>query len=116
MKNDFEKLAEIRNTKGEALWSLWVNYPQARELRESLNELEDQDLPREDGKGAESVPGPNNDPMTDAQKRYLFRLLADKGIEGDAAYEHLKKAFGVDSLKNVTKKEASRAIDRMLNG
>jgi len=53
-------------------------------------------------------------PMTDAQKRYLFRLLAAKGIEKDAAYDELKKVFGVDSLKDVTKLEASREIEKRL--
>ena len=52
--------------------------------------------------------------MTDAQKRYLFRLLAGEGIEGEAAYDELKKAFGVDDLKKVTKMEASQEIERRL--
>jgi hypothetical protein len=53
--------------------------------------------------------------MTDPQKRYLFRLLADRGIEGEAAYEHLKKTFSVGSVSEITKLDASRAIDRMVN-
>jgi formate dehydrogenase maturation protein FdhE len=52
--------------------------------------------------------------MTDAQKRYLFRILADQGKEGEEAHEHLKKLFQVDSLKEVTKLEASQAIERLL--
>lgn len=52
--------------------------------------------------------------MTAAQKRYLFRILADKGIEGDKAHEHLKDLFQVDSLKEVTKLEASKMIERLL--
>lgn len=52
--------------------------------------------------------------MTDAQKRYLFRLLAVRGVEGEAAYDHLKKLFQVTSLQDVTKLEASRAIENML--
>ncbi|MFA6348660.1 MAG: hypothetical protein WCX06_00540 [Candidatus Paceibacterota bacterium] len=58
--------------------------------------------------------GGNYAPMTDAQKRYLFRLLAEKGIEKDAAHEELKKTFGVGNLKQVTKMEASREIERRL--
>lgn len=58
----------------------------------------------------------NNDSlMTDAQKRYLFRILAEQGIEGDKAHEHLKKLFDVDTLKEVTKFEASRMIERLLS-
>ena len=55
-----------------------------------------------------------NPPMTDAQKRYLFRLLADQGIEGDKAHERLKELFQVDSLKEVTKLEASKMIERLI--
>ena len=52
--------------------------------------------------------------MTDAQKRYLFRILADRGCEGDQAHAHLKKLFGVELLKDVTKLEASRGIEKLL--
>ncbi|RLA93627.1 MAG: hypothetical protein DRG25_04200 [Deltaproteobacteria bacterium] len=52
--------------------------------------------------------------ITEAQKRYLFRLLAEQGIEGEAAYEHLKKLFKVDSLKEITKTEASEKISQIL--
>ena len=53
--------------------------------------------------------------MTDAQKRYLFRILAERGIEGDKAYAYLKETFQVDALKEVTKLEASRMIEQLLN-
>ena len=52
--------------------------------------------------------------MTDAQKRHLFRLLAGRGIENDKAHEQLKSLFQVDSLKEVTKLEASKMIEQML--
>lgn len=52
--------------------------------------------------------------MTFPQKRLLFRLLADKGMEGDKAHEHLLKAFQVSSLKEASKNEASRLIERLL--
>jgi hypothetical protein len=53
--------------------------------------------------------------MTDAQKRYLFRILAERGIEGDKAYDRLKELFQVDTLKEITKLEASRAIESLLS-
>jgi len=53
--------------------------------------------------------------MTDAQKRYLFRILAERGAEGDKAYERLKELFQVDSLKEITKLEASKAIEYLLS-
>ena len=46
--------------------------------------------------------------MSDAQKRYLFRLLADQGIENDAAHDELKNRFKVKSLTEVSKVDASR--------
>jgi hypothetical protein len=66
------------------------------------------------GEKKEDKSGEFYPPMTDAQKRYLFRLLAASGIENEAAYEELKKSFGVDTLKNVTKLEASREIKKRL--
>ncbi|MFQ5962673.1 MAG: hypothetical protein ACE5KZ_00130 [Candidatus Scalinduaceae bacterium] len=56
----------------------------------------------------------NGDLMTDAQKRYLFRLLADQGFEEDKAHDRLKELLHVDSLKEVTKSEASKMIERLL--
>ena len=71
-------------------------------------------------KSNQSAPKGNEDPlaqgafMTDAQKRYLFRILADQGKGGEEAHEYLKKLFQVNSLKEVTKLEASQAIERLL--
>ena len=53
--------------------------------------------------------------MTDAQKRYLFRILAEYGIEGDEAHDKLKDIFQVDSLKEITKLEASKMIEHLSN-
>jgi hypothetical protein len=52
--------------------------------------------------------------MTAPQKRYLFRILADRGIEGDEALQHLKDLFQVDSLREITKLQASKMIERLL--
>jgi len=52
--------------------------------------------------------------MSDAQKRYMFRLLAEQGFEGDQAYAHLKKDFRIGSLSEVTKQEASNIIESLL--
>ena len=52
--------------------------------------------------------------MTDPQKRFLFRILADQGMEGDKAHEYLRKLFQVEILKDVTKFEASRMIEQLL--
>jgi len=53
-------------------------------------------------------------PMTENQRRYLFRILAGWGFQGEAAEKHLKETLGVESLKTLTKLEATKLIDRML--
>jgi hypothetical protein len=54
------------------------------------------------------------DTMTDAQKKFLFRICADQGIEGEEAHTKLKELFGVESLKDVSKFDASKMIESML--
>jgi hypothetical protein len=70
---------------------------------------------QKDGKSTKSQTEKNDVPMTDAQKRLLFRILANKGMEGEKAHEHLKKMFQVSSLKDVKKLEASRTIEKLLD-
>jgi hypothetical protein len=53
-------------------------------------------------------------PMTENQRRYLFRILAGYGIEGDAAHQFLKDKLGVVTLTGVSKLEATKLIDRLL--
>lgn len=52
--------------------------------------------------------------MTEAQKRYLFRLMAMQGMEGDVAQDQLKKMFNVDYLKAATKAQASQMIEELV--
>jgi hypothetical protein len=56
----------------------------------------------------------NGELMSEAQRRYLFRILAEQGIEGDAAFDKLKSLFDVTVLKDVTKRDASKMIERLL--
>ena len=58
---------------------------------------------------------PPDEPMTENQRRYLFRLLAERGVTGDDAHDFLKRAFGVESLKDASKPDASTLIDHILN-
>jgi hypothetical protein len=62
-------------------------------------------------------PAPGNGyqpPMTESQRRYLFRILAGWGFSGDAASEYLKDKLGVESVVGLTKFEATKLIDRLL--
>ena len=59
--------------------------------------------------------GSNGEPkMTEPQKRYLFRLLAQQGIEGKQAEAHLRDYFRVQNLRDVTKSAASELIEQMI--
>ena len=55
-----------------------------------------------------------DDPMSDAQKRLLYRLMADQGFEGEAATQELRKRLGVTNLKEATKQESSNLIQQLL--
>lgn len=58
--------------------------------------------------------GNGNAPMTEAQRRYLFRILAGQGLENEAAHDYLKEYFEVTALSQVTKAAATQAIDHLL--
>lgn len=63
----------------------------------------------------ETPPDGADDPMTENQRRFLFRLLAERDITGDAAHDWLKQQLGVGSLQEATKHEASDLINVILN-
>ena len=52
--------------------------------------------------------------MSESQRRYLFRLLAEQGIKNEAAHSYLKEAFRINSLKKVGKAQASALIEELL--
>ena len=98
-----ERLIEVRTTEGKPILTL---------------HLTEREVATEESQGASafqaSSQSTNDSSMTDAQKRYLFRILADQGMEADAAHQRLKKLFGVDSLQQVSKREASGMIEQLL--
>jgi hypothetical protein len=66
-------------------------------------------------------PTPTNDsgngyqpPMTESQRRYLFRILAGWGFSGEAATEYLQEKLGIESVTGLTRLAATKLIDRML--
>lgn len=56
--------------------------------------------------------GGNQDGMTDAQKRLLYRIVAGEGIEGQDATDYIVKGANVNTLAEITKRQASSLIDR----
>jgi hypothetical protein len=52
--------------------------------------------------------------MSEAQRRYLFRLMAGQGYQREAAEERLKDLFEVPALSQIGKVAATQMIDRLL--
>lgn len=90
----------LKTYKGEPICTLIV---EAEALQEESPKP--QQPPRNDG---------NVEKMTEPQRRYLFRLLASQGVEGQAAEEHLKDYFKVKRVGDVPKEAASQLIDQMV--
>lgn len=55
-------------------------------------------------------------PMSEAQRRYLFRLLAGRGLQGEAAHDYLLQQLKVGSLATVSRIAATRLIDELAGG
>ena len=53
-------------------------------------------------------------PMSDPQRRLLYRLAFEHGHEGDEARTWLHQELGVESLSEATKRMASALIDRLV--
>jgi hypothetical protein len=80
--------------------------------------------PRHVRNGSAAVPRPagsarsddgQDGPMSEAQRRYLFRILAGHGYQGQAAEDYLHAEFEVRALSQVTRRQASEMIDALLS-
>lgn len=56
-----------------------------------------------------------NEPMSEAQRRYLFRIMSGQGYQKEAAENRLKDIFEVSDLAEITKVAATKMIDELLN-
>ena len=56
----------------------------------------------------------SSEPMTEGQRRYLFRLMSGQGFHKAAAEERLKDIFEVSTLSEITKSAAMKMIDELL--
>jgi len=63
--------------------------------------------PRSNGNGSP-------EPMTEGQRRYLFRLMSGQGYQKEAAENRLKDLFEVSALSEITKTAAMKMIDELL--
>jgi hypothetical protein len=105
------KYIELRTSDGKVILSLYL-FEKEVVLEDDKEPVKEKQEAKEE-KGETAVYQPD-EPMTSAQKRYLFRILAERGIEGEKAHQYLKELFQVNSLKEVTKLEASKMIDYLL--
>lgn len=109
------KVIEVRTAEGKLIVSFSVTErPVNAENRSAPPGNQRNENRREGNQG--NGPAGEEASMTDAQKRYLFRILADQGIDGEGAYEHLEGLFRVGTLKEVSKFDASKMIERLLGG
>jgi hypothetical protein len=56
----------------------------------------------------------NPGPMSESQRRYLFRLMATKGYVAEAAEVKLKEMLKVSTLSDATKSQAGVLIDQLI--
>ena len=105
------KCVEVRSADGKLMFSLHLHNGEMGAARKAHAPSG-----RQSSVESQTSTGGPNDPslMTEAQKRYLFRILADQGFEEERAFQRLKELLGVETLKEVTKREASRLIEQLL--
>ncbi len=53
----------------------------------------------------------NNEPLTEAQRKYIRKLVDQNGIEYEKVKEFIKRKYGKISSKELTKREASELIE-----
>ena len=106
------KSLELRTAEGKLIVSLYLVEKEVDSEGKSKgpgNRSPENRTEKSQGNGPQ-----NGELMSEAQRRYLFRILAEQGIEEDAAFERLKSLFDVSVLKEVTKRDASKMIERLL--
>ena len=106
------KCVDLRTVDGKVILVLYLY-----EKEIAMEDNQDAPVEKSEAREEKSKNGNGQDKapmMTDAQKRFLFRILSDRGLEGDKAYQYLKDHFQVDTLKEITKMEASKAIEHLL--
>src|SRR2546426_1401714 len=63
---------------------------------------------------AARAPNGSDGPMSEAQRRYLFRLLAGQGYQGPAAEDYLRERLGVEQISRASRSDASALIDELV--
>ena len=106
------KCFEVRTNGGKVILSLYVYDSEVVTVENpELSKGKKEETKTE--KTHETSPTDGKE-MTTAQKRFIFRLMAGQGIEAGKAHQQLMDFFQVDTLKEVSKFEASKMIERLL--
>ena len=69
---------------------------------------------RGNGSAPRTIGNGSSEPMTEGQRRYLFRIMAGQGFHKDAAENRIKEIFEVPALSEITKTAAMQIIDQLL--
>lgn len=91
----------------------------ARAFRDAVNigivSLEElgQDVEESPAPAPTPAPGAEEPAMTEGQRKYIFKLLSDHGMKSDEMGLFLKQLLGVESLKELTRRQASTVIDHL---
>ena len=107
------KCFEVRTNDGKVILSLYVYDSEVAKV-ESPGESDEKKGEEKTEKIQNETSQTDGKEMTSAQKRFIFRLMAGQGIEAEKAHQQLMEFFQVDSLKDVTKYEASKMIEKLL--
>jgi hypothetical protein len=89
--------------------------PGASPPRSPRHAKSDTPPPRSSNPSRPAPAGNGTEFMTEAQRRYLFRLMSGQGFQREAAEERLKEIFEVSSLSEITKVAAIKMIDQLVN-
>ena len=92
---------------------LWVNlgFSKPTNAPETQQNIPDQSAtPDSTNTGNQNSDGS----MTEKQRRFLFRLLAERNITGKQAENYMKKALNVTYLIQASKQKASELIEQLL--
>ncbi len=102
-----ERYLDILNFQGDVLFSI--------KLREYKHKPDNEEKSLSSGSKPKPNSQNNGDGMTEPQRKLLFRIYAGKGIAVEEAHEQIKKLFKVKHLQDITKIEASKKIESLLN-
>ena len=101
-----ERYLDILNFQGDILFSIRVReYKHEPDKGKTLVSTEHK---------TKSDSHNGGEPMTEPQRKLLFRIYAQKGLMGEEAHTEIKNLFGVQNLKDISKIDAMKKIDSLL--